>query len=285
MPNGASSTQPRRIDELAQALSAASAPIALGADRPLEQPCPQRPDAAARAAAAPRRPTARPAAPSRLASRSRSRRRAMSSSPQRDDNPCRPRHFKPGPCAPAPHEGPAKQSLETSRTRLIIAGALFGLAFVVIARAPRRGRRLQGRRHRASRTSAAPTQRRDQPRRHRRPQRRAAGDDADDAVALRQSQDRSSDRQRGAARSSSSVLPDLNEARSLCQAHLRQELRLAEAPIDAAPGCRRQPRSASPACNSRTKSAASIPRATSRPCRRLCRHRQQRPRRDRARLR
>lgn len=51
---------------------------------------------------------------------------------RRDDNPCRPRHFKPAPCAPAPVEGPAKQSLETSHTRLIIAGALFCLAFLVI---------------------------------------------------------------------------------------------------------------------------------------------------------
>ncbi|HJT07498.1 MAG TPA: penicillin-binding protein 2 [Stellaceae bacterium] len=49
-----------------------------------------------------------------------------------DDNPCRPRHFKPAPCAPAGTEGPAQQSLETSQTRLIITGALFCLAFLVI---------------------------------------------------------------------------------------------------------------------------------------------------------
>jgi cell division protein FtsI (penicillin-binding protein 3) len=49
-----------------------------------------------------------------------------------DDNPCRPRHFKPAPCAPAGAEGPAQQSLETSHTRLIITGALFCLAFLVI---------------------------------------------------------------------------------------------------------------------------------------------------------
>jgi cell division protein FtsI (penicillin-binding protein 3) len=52
--------------------------------------------------------------------------------PPRDDNPCRPRHFKPEPCAPAPLEGPEKRSLETSHTRLIITGALFCLAFLVI---------------------------------------------------------------------------------------------------------------------------------------------------------
>ncbi len=51
---------------------------------------------------------------------------------ERDDNPCRPRHFKPAPCAPAPLEGPAMQALETSHTRLIITAALFGLAFLVI---------------------------------------------------------------------------------------------------------------------------------------------------------
>jgi len=49
-----------------------------------------------------------------------------------DDNPCRPRHFKPAPCAPAGPQGPAQQSLETSHTRLIITGALFCLAFLVI---------------------------------------------------------------------------------------------------------------------------------------------------------
>jgi cell division protein FtsI (penicillin-binding protein 3) len=57
----------------------------------------------------------------------------MSTSPSRDPNPCRPRHFRPGPCGPEPQEGPAKQWIETSRTRLIIAGALMGLAFVVIS--------------------------------------------------------------------------------------------------------------------------------------------------------
>lgn len=51
---------------------------------------------------------------------------------QLDDNPCRPRHFKPAPCAPAGTEGPAQQSLETSHTRLIITAALFCLAFLVI---------------------------------------------------------------------------------------------------------------------------------------------------------
>ena len=49
-----------------------------------------------------------------------------------DDNPCRPRHFKPAPCAPLPMEGPAKQSLETSHTRLIVTAGLFLLAFLAI---------------------------------------------------------------------------------------------------------------------------------------------------------
>ncbi|HYM03029.1 MAG TPA: penicillin-binding protein 2, partial [Stellaceae bacterium] len=56
----------------------------------------------------------------------------MKAPQQRDENPCRPRHFRPAPCAPAPIEGPAKQSIEMSHTRLIIAGALFCLAFLVI---------------------------------------------------------------------------------------------------------------------------------------------------------
>jgi cell division protein FtsI (penicillin-binding protein 3) len=49
-----------------------------------------------------------------------------------DENPCRPRHFKPSPCSPAPLDGPAKQSLDTSHTRLLITAALFCLAFVVV---------------------------------------------------------------------------------------------------------------------------------------------------------
>ncbi len=57
---------------------------------------------------------------------------AMKTTAPPDPNPCRPRHFKPGPCGPAPQEGPAKQSLETSHTRLLITGALFCLAFLVI---------------------------------------------------------------------------------------------------------------------------------------------------------
>lgn len=50
-----------------------------------------------------------------------------------DDNPCRPRHFKPAALSPAPLEGPARQSLEVSHTRLLITGALFCLAFAIIA--------------------------------------------------------------------------------------------------------------------------------------------------------
>ena len=46
----------------------------------------------------------------------------MTMPPPRDENPCRPRHFKPAPCAPAPLDGPAKQSLDTSHTRLLITG-------------------------------------------------------------------------------------------------------------------------------------------------------------------
>ncbi len=48
------------------------------------------------------------------------------------ENPCRPRHFKPDPCGPAPLAGPARQSLDTSHTRLLITAALFAIAFAVI---------------------------------------------------------------------------------------------------------------------------------------------------------
>ena len=57
----------------------------------------------------------------------------MNDTAPREENPCRPRHFRPDPCGPAaPPEGPARQSLEQSHTRLLIAAALFCLAFAVI---------------------------------------------------------------------------------------------------------------------------------------------------------
>jgi cell division protein FtsI (penicillin-binding protein 3) len=57
----------------------------------------------------------------------------MTPSLPRDENPCRPRHYKPDPCGPAaPPEGPARQSLDQSHTRLLITAALFCLVFTVI---------------------------------------------------------------------------------------------------------------------------------------------------------
>ena len=50
-----------------------------------------------------------------------------------DENPCRPRHFKPAPCAPLALDGPVKQVLDTSRNRLLVAGTLFALVFLVVA--------------------------------------------------------------------------------------------------------------------------------------------------------
>jgi cell division protein FtsI (penicillin-binding protein 3) len=49
-----------------------------------------------------------------------------------DDNPCRPRHFKPAPCAPVALDEPAQQTLEIGRNRLLVTAALFAVAFVVI---------------------------------------------------------------------------------------------------------------------------------------------------------
>ncbi|HUZ72275.1 MAG TPA: penicillin-binding protein 2 [Stellaceae bacterium] len=56
----------------------------------------------------------------------------MNPVPPREENPCRPRHYKPDPCGPAPLEGPARQSLDVSHTRLLITAALFCLAFAII---------------------------------------------------------------------------------------------------------------------------------------------------------
>jgi cell division protein FtsI (penicillin-binding protein 3) len=53
--------------------------------------------------------------------------------PSYDDNPCKPRHFKPAPCAPVAHDEPAQQTLEMGRTRLLVTAGLFMVAFLVIA--------------------------------------------------------------------------------------------------------------------------------------------------------
>ena len=50
-----------------------------------------------------------------------------------DDNPCRPRHFKPPPCAAITPDGPAKQALEACRTRLRVTAGLFALVFAAVA--------------------------------------------------------------------------------------------------------------------------------------------------------
>jgi cell division protein FtsI (penicillin-binding protein 3) len=50
-----------------------------------------------------------------------------------DDNPCKPRHFKPPPCAPVALDEPAQQTLEIGRTRLLVTAGLFAVAFAVIA--------------------------------------------------------------------------------------------------------------------------------------------------------
>jgi cell division protein FtsI (penicillin-binding protein 3) len=50
-----------------------------------------------------------------------------------DDNPCRPRHFKPPPCAPIVPEGPASQALETCRSRLFFTSVIFACVFAAVA--------------------------------------------------------------------------------------------------------------------------------------------------------
>ena len=58
----------------------------------------------------------------------------MNSTQLLDENPCRPRHFKPPPpCAPVVTDERAAQLLETCRSRLVAAAALFALVFVVVA--------------------------------------------------------------------------------------------------------------------------------------------------------
>jgi cell division protein FtsI (penicillin-binding protein 3) len=50
-----------------------------------------------------------------------------------DDNPCRPRHFKPPPCAPILPEGPARQALEACRSRLFFTSVIFACVFAAVA--------------------------------------------------------------------------------------------------------------------------------------------------------
>ena len=58
----------------------------------------------------------------------------MATAQRIDDNPCRPRHFKPPPpCAPVVADERANQVLETCRTRLVATAALFAVVFLVVA--------------------------------------------------------------------------------------------------------------------------------------------------------
>jgi cell division protein FtsI (penicillin-binding protein 3) len=52
--------------------------------------------------------------------------------PQFDDNPCRPRHFRPPPCVPVIPDGPAKKAIDGRHSRLFAAGLLFAAAFLVV---------------------------------------------------------------------------------------------------------------------------------------------------------
>jgi cell division protein FtsI (penicillin-binding protein 3) len=48
------------------------------------------------------------------------------------ENPCRPRHFKPAPCAPLPIDEKTQKTLEAGRSRLFVVGGLFAAVFIVI---------------------------------------------------------------------------------------------------------------------------------------------------------
>ena len=56
----------------------------------------------------------------------------MLSAQRLDDNPCRPRHFRPPPCAPVVANAAAFEYLDATRTRLLMAISLFVLIFLVI---------------------------------------------------------------------------------------------------------------------------------------------------------
>jgi cell division protein FtsI (penicillin-binding protein 3) len=50
-----------------------------------------------------------------------------------DENPCRPRHFRPPPCMPVIADERAAAALDLCRNRLMVAAALFALAFSAVA--------------------------------------------------------------------------------------------------------------------------------------------------------
>ena len=57
----------------------------------------------------------------------------MQAAQRLDDNPCRPRHFKPPPpCAPVVVDERSNQAIETCRTRLVATAALFAVVFLVV---------------------------------------------------------------------------------------------------------------------------------------------------------
>jgi cell division protein FtsI (penicillin-binding protein 3) len=49
-----------------------------------------------------------------------------------DDNPCRPRHFKPPPCGPVVPDGPARKALDGCRARLFLTSILFACVFAAV---------------------------------------------------------------------------------------------------------------------------------------------------------
>ena len=56
----------------------------------------------------------------------------MLSAQRIDDNPCRPRHFKPPPCAPVVADPKAAAQLDTTRVRLRLAGSVFAVIFALV---------------------------------------------------------------------------------------------------------------------------------------------------------
>ena len=50
-----------------------------------------------------------------------------------DDNPCRPRHFKPPPCTPVIPDGPARKTLDACRRRLFLTSVVFACVFATVA--------------------------------------------------------------------------------------------------------------------------------------------------------
>ena len=209
----------------------------------------------------------------------------MLSAQRLDDNPCRPRHFKPPPCAPVVADAAAFEHLDATRTRLMMAISLFVLIFLVIAgrlvEVVEMGGTVEPRVARARLVAPPPRVRADIVDRN--GTLLATNLDSPSLYVNSKLMLQAGEDPDKAARAITTALPDLSPTELARQALIRPQLRLSQALADPAPGIRgQQPRHSRHRVQPRgtARLSARRPRVA---CGRLLRRRQYRPGRDRAR--